>query len=227
MTHAVTTVLPQLPELSHELVAKRQNAARATGPRPPVKLATAFYDRRPTARLARLLNEEPELAAQTDADGEHSRSLFHYMAMRMTREIRGRMASIDAAVDHAADAVLEGMALDGVMGLEAKLASLERILSRQIAVRGEDAFAKAMNFAAAGMGITAGAASSQSQSNNAVPSRLEEEAWLTPKHVRCESEGENGEVVCVLDDPLCWETQEVMRVPRDGLDHKMRHLHRG
>ena len=81
--------------------------------------------------------------------------------------------------------------------------------------------------AAAGMGITAGAASSQSQSNNAVPSRLEEEARLTPKHVRCESEGENGEVVCVLDDPLCWETQEVMRVPRDGLDHKMRHLHRG
>ena len=76
-------------------------------------------------------------------------------------------------------------------------------------------------------GITAGAASSQSQSNNAVPSRLEEEARLTPKHVRCESEGENGEVVCVLDDPLCWETQEVMRVPRDGLDHKMRHLHRG
>ena len=74
---------------------------------------------------------------------------------------------------------------------------------------------------------TAGAASSQSQSNNAVPSRLEEEARLTPKHVRCESEGENGEVVCVLDDPLCWETQEVMRVPRDGLDHKMRHLHRG
>ena len=81
--------------------------------------------------------------------------------------------------------------------------------------------------ASAGMGITAGAASSQSQSNNAVPSRLEEEARLTPKHVRCESEGENGEVVCVLDDPLCWETQEVMRVPRDGLDHKMRHLHRG
>jgi microcompartment protein CcmL/EutN len=231
MTHAVTTVLPQLPELSHELVMKRQNATRATGPRPPVKLATAFYDRRPTARIARLLNEEPDLARQTDADGEHSRSLFHYMAMRMTREIRGRMASIDAAVDHAADAVLDGMALDGVMGLDAKLASLERILSRQIAA-GEDAYANALlSFSAVGMGITAGAASTQSQSNNAVHRLEEDVARMTQKHVRCESEGENGEVVCVLDDPLDWETHgaEVMRVPRDGLDHKMRHLavHRG